>query len=253
MLLQCKKHLTGWVLVLIAMFAVLAPTPSFASDTDVLSSTYIAVNDPNVHQIITQSNTKAGVDILGYDAKKGTVTFNYTLYVKLPDSQGYLEDTLSIVSSSGLGEQRKSKLFNFIARQDGSSAQALRSLQLTSEADLYKAQSALRWLTSPLGTLVGFITLAIFAGMTLSVVFDISLLTSPALQYFTDTHPDKGILFSSTAKRAVQIESTQGTPAITYWVKRRIGAYVIIGGILSAILTGYIFDMMATFLSIFGI
>ena len=127
-----RKALLTLLATLVAL--IISVGPAFADD-NVRATTYIAKNDVNISAIVTEANRslKNSPEIMSYDAKEGSVSFDFTTYNKLDnkDKQTFMQAALSATSKSGLGGQRKSKLYSFISQQDGKVSAAVSNLTST--------------------------------------------------------------------------------------------------------------------------
>lgn len=260
---QCPstQTTTRMVKVFFALIASLlflsTPVPSaYAGESDSVDAvTYIAKNDANIVAVVSEANSSVGADILSYDGKEGIVSFDFTTFNKLDstDKEKFMESALSSTNKSGLGAQRKSKLYAFIARQDGTVSAAVSRLRSDASADFYSGLSWLKPFSTPFSTFLGFVALVIMALGTTSVIFDLAAITIP---FFQVAAQEKGIIsrfVSVQAREALKQQENTGKSALSIWARKRVVVLLFLGVAMMYLITGSIYDLMGWFLKIGGI
>lgn len=249
-----RKALLVLLATLVAL--ILSVGPAFADD-NVRATTYIAKNDVNISAIVTEANRslKNSPEIMAYDAKEGSVSFDFTTYNKLDnkDKQTFMQAALSATSKSGLGGQRKSKLYSFISQQDGKVSAAVSNLTTDASANFYSAMALLKPFTGPFSTFLGVVAILIIVFVTTSLFIDLAFIAIPVFQV---GDADKGItrrFISSAARQAVREEMDSNKSALWIWFKRRV---FVMGGLAIALIyliNGSMYEIMGWFLQVAGV
>lgn len=231
-------------------------SPAYAEDGGAVeATTYIAKNDANIVAVVSEANSSVKADILSYDGKEGIVSFDFFTFNKLDsgDKEKFMESALSATNKSGLGAQRKSKLYAFISRQDGTVSAAVSRLRSDASADFYSGLSWLRPFSAPFSTFLGFVALVITSLGTMSVVFDLAAISIPFFQYAAQ---EKGIIsrfVSVQARDALKQQENTGKSALNIWVRKRGWVLLFLGVAMLYLITGSIYDLMGWFLQVGGI
>lgn len=247
------------ILVSVLMVMCTVSTTAWADTSEVLSSTYIAENDPNISQIVINSKRLSNYEILSYNGKTGVVSFNYQNYNKLEDKQDFLVGVLSSVNKSGLGVQRKNKLYNFIAQQDGSLSAVVKKLTVDGSSDFYTAASWLHPFSDAFSTGLGMVVIVMFMLMSFSVILDISVITLPGLRLLASTEGTGKVkskissLVSADCRYAIKVEDTSGKSAIFVWMRRRAITLGVVSVLLLWLVAGTFYDNIAWILYALGV
>ena len=247
--------------MLVALVPLVGIPSSYADDgnSTVLSSTYIAENDPNVNQIVLNSKRLTGYEILSYNGKTGVVSFNYQNYNKIPDKQDFLVKVLTSVNKSGLGSQRKLKLYNFIAQQDGSLSATVKKLTVDGSADFYTASSWLQPFSGTFSTILGFLTIVLTALMSFSVILDAAVIALPGLRGLATLEGRSGVaskmsnIVSADCRHAIKVEDTSGQQAVWVWMRRRFISLTLVSFMILWLVTGTLYSNIGWILSSFGV
>lgn len=251
-------RLAAVTLLAVILFFPSLFNPSYAAD-EVQASTYVAKNDVNISAIVSEANNTLdnSATILEYDAKEGIVSFDFRSYNTLSsdDKTEFMQAALTATTKSGLGQQRKSKLYNFIAEQDGAVAAAVSRFKQNASGDFYTAFSYLRPFAGGFSTILGIGALIVFMLMSLSIFADLAYISLPMLQSSKLT-PGEGIagrLISRPAGNAVKHEIETGKNPVTYWLTHRFIVLLVLSAALMYLVTGTIYDIMGVLLSSVGI
>ncbi len=211
-----RKALLTLLATLVAL--ILSVGPAFADD-NVRATTYIAKNDVNISAIVTEANRslKNSPEIMSYDAKEGSVSFDFTTYNKLDnkDKQTYM--------------------------------------QADASANFYSAMALLKPFTGPFSTFLGLVAILIIVFVTTSLLIDLAFIAIPMFQV---GDADKGItrrFISSAARRAVREEMDSNKNAVWIWFKRRVFVMAGLAIVLVYLVSGSIYEIMGWFLQVAGV
>lgn len=231
--------------------AVLASTKGAAVD----SSTYVGNNDPQITKLVTAINQKTGYSFLKYTVKDGIVTFSNAKYSQLPtnEKREYMETAMVSVQKSGLSTQRKSKMYNFVADQDGPVTAAIRQLKGDTSADFVTAGSWFKPFSGPISVALGMVTIFIFMFLSFSVVLDLAFLVVPFFRAMLERGDGKMSRFvSPEAQSAIRETESAGTGDykgyLGVYFKRRAISMFIISLCLMWLISGKIYDVVAYFI-----
>ncbi len=144
-----------------------------------------------IETVITDINdelkAKEYVDLLTYklENKVCTVTFLSPTYNEYSTKEKHtaMEIMLTGVSSGGCSTTNRTKLYNFISKNDINTANLIRQLSTDVDADFAEAYSKYFQKIAPqLGVIMGVMVLAVFALLGITVALDIAFITIPILQ-----------------------------------------------------------------------
>lgn len=229
---------------------------SCGSGSAVRPSAFIATGNSQIAGVISSVQSILGEKsscILEYTSQDGNVWFMYGKYRDLSDKERkvFMEKTLKAISESDLSTQYKSKLYNFVARQDGEVSATINRLSEDTSTDFYNALALLAPFSGPFSTFLGIVAIIIFAMMGVSVVFDLAFLTLPIIRVNDVTDGSLSArLISGDAREAVKEEDSTGHSAVLSWMRRRFVSLTLLSIALMYLITGSFFDMMGWLLGV---
>ena len=225
---------------------LMSSVPAHADDT-VKSVVAIAQNDANIQGIVSISNDslkKRSINILEYDAKAGTVSFDYATYNQLTntDKTKFMQTAL-----------------NFIKQQDTKITKSIDTVKAEASGNQDQALTLARPWLAPVGVLLGAIALVVEALIYLSALLDMAYLTFPGVQSYRENGGKiRSKLFSSAAINAASEGAANGRNPMAYWAMKRlpvlmaaffVTALLVSGGLLTVM--GWVLKMFDAFMGMF--
>ena len=259
------QRLPRIILALLLMVGgfLMSSVPAHADDA-VKSVVAIAQNDANIQGIVSISNDslkKRSINILEYDAKAGTVSFDYATYNQLTntDKTKFMQTALNATAQSGLATPRKAKLYNFIKQQDTKITKSIDTVKAEASGNQDQALMLARPWLAPVGVLLGAIALVVEALIYLSALLDMAYLTFPGVQSYRENGGKiRSKLFSSAAINAASEGAANGRNPMAYWAMKRlpvlmaaffVTALLVSGGLLTVM--GWVLKMFDAFMGMF--
>lgn len=193
------------------------------------------------------SDVKANFNLLYYSYDNGTMEFDNANYNKLElkAKRQAMKIALDAIGSSNLSSTVKMKFYNFVADQDSGVSQAIRTLSSDASADV---AGAMGWLAPYYGvfaTIWGLICILIFIIMAFSTTIDLVYLVVPvARSLMTDKKTGRPWCVSVEAYNAIKKDEDSGGKDnyMGIYLRTRFIAFLVIGTILTMIVTGTIWD-----------
>lgn len=187
-----------------------------------------------------------------WNASDYTMSIDMSKYRKLSESDKHevMEIALSTINNSGMSHRERVKLYNFVCEQDEATSSLVRQLSKDVNPDFAMGYSWFRPFTGTVSTILGFLSLVLFAMIGLVMILDLSYLTIPIFRAFVDkpnnTFP-KGI--SREAGMAIKIsEESAGTEykaPLSIYFKLKVKQIMILGVCLLYLIGGKIYDLVA--------
>lgn len=208
-------------------------------------------------QVARSSNEFIGADILSVNAVKKVIYFDNNAYRGLYVNQRteFLKHALLEIKKSKLSPKSKNKLYNFLSLQDGDASKVLRNLEKDLTADIATGREWYEPFNGPVTTILGLVALAVFIGLGLSMVLDISYLVLPMVRKSFDSKPDGRLpkLVSSQAYFTAQEQDSmnKGTYMALY-LKRRAWVVALVMIALGYLNSGLIFEVVGNFIQVFS-
>lgn len=250
---KCKKLLLFWMPLLLCLSLI---NISVMASDEVAARKFIQKNNSTISEILDSANKKVGSTVAEYNESSGVVLFSNKAYNKLSTKkkEAFMREALLGVKESGLGGQVKTRLYNFIADQDGTTAAAIKYLKSDTSADLVAAMSWLRPFTGVISTILGVFCLVIFVMMSVSIVIDMTFITLPAVTYGIVSKDHRPFYISREAWGTVREceNSTEYKSTASIYLKRRVGSMILVGLCLLYLVSGQIYDLFAWLLDSFG-
>lgn len=246
--------------LIICLIILLNSTSAYAekNSNEVDSVASVGVNQPVIGTIASTGNKAAGVDILTYDGKEGTLTFSNNKYYELENDKRkeFMEKALSATRESKLGTVQKNKVFNFIAEQDESTSAAIRYLKSDTSADFVEARKWFAPFSGPVSTVLGFLCILIFTFLALSVAFDIMYLVIPGFALILERGEENkrpwGVSIEAwKSKREVENDNSSKSVMGVY-LRKRIPIFIGVSIIFGWLISGKIYDIVIFFMDSFN-
>lgn len=203
---------------------------------------------------VTYSKTKST------DGQDVTITMALTQYKELEqqEKQDCMQIALETISNSDISAINRTKIYNFIADNDTSVSALVRQLSDDVSSDYSSAYSLFRPFTGVLGTILGVISILLFALIGVTVVTDLVYLTIPIV---TDTlnnntnGESKPKFVSIEAWQAVRTaEQSNGATTKTclgIYLKLKLKTFIALFVLLLYMTSGKLFDLIASIMNYF--
>ena len=188
-----------------------------------------------------------------------TITVNMIRYNKLANSeqQKIMQRALDAIYESDVSRINRNKIYNELCALDTTTSSLVRQLSDDVRADFYTAYSYFKPFSGPIGTLLGILTIAIFAFLGLTIVIDIAYITIPFVQELLGrlSKGEKIKCVSLEAANAVkEAESKSGQEYINplgVYLKSKTRQYVAIAICILYLVSGNLFSFLASFIDYF--
>lgn len=188
------------------------------------------------------------------------ITVVMTRYNKLANSeqQKVMQIALDGIYNSDISRTNKNKIYNELCELDSTTASLVRQLSSDVRADFANAYSWFKPFSSPIGTLLGVLTIVIFISLGLTAVIDIAYIVLPPFQMFLGkvSKGEKTILVSLEAANAVkEAESKSGqefVEPLSVYFKSKIKQYVILAICIIYLVSGEIFNLISSWIDYFS-
>ena len=188
-----------------------------------------------------------------------TITVNMIRYNKLANSeqQKIMQRALDAIYESDVSRINRNKIYNELCALDTTTSSLVRQLSDDVHADFYTAYSYFKPFSGPIGTLLGILTIAIFAFLGLTIVIDIAYITIPFVQELLGrlSKGEKIKCVSLEAANAVkEAESKSGQEYINplgVYLKSKTRQYIAIAICILYLVSGNLFSFLASFIDYF--
>lgn len=229
----------------------------FAERSDV-DSTISMQPSSEISSVCTQANNTCDLNILVYSGD-GVVTFSNRVYSTLDVEQKktFMNTALGAVRATGLGNQQKNKLYNFIAEQDTTTSAAIKYLKSDVNADFVEAKAWFRPFSKPISTAMGIICLLVFMFSGFSMLFDCAYLCLPAFQGIlergeTGRRPFGVSREAYATMKEIYNDEMKNKNIMSVYFSKRIPVIIICSISLGYIVSGKIYDVMIFFVDAFS-
>lgn len=199
------------------------------------------------------SNEIGKFDYMSYksgDNNTTVVKVNTAVYNTLDSTQKrqLMSKVLDEIENSNLQSKEKTRLYNFVSKQDTSTSAVVRQLSENVNADYIRAWVWFKPFSGGISTLLGFITLAISALLTLSTLIDISWLIIPLVQMLgSKTTGEKPKWISNeawTSQRDAERDGNVYRNSLALYFSRKTKSWLVLFICLLYLLNGQIFDLI---------
>lgn len=270
-----RKHMIALLTILGVVIWLSPLLLRVYADGNVLSVSKLTTQEANnikdyVANVNTKikDSTKTGVstDMLTWEdtepsalsgRKLYNMEFNFGVYQNLDEDQKIevmtiLLDNLDV--DSNVSAINRTKLYNFIAKNDETTSSLIRQLGSDMKSDYASAYQYVKPFSGIIGTLLGLITLAIFSMLSLSIVIDVGYIVIPLFQLFLNSPngKDKPRIVSQEAWVAIKegensANSGNGyTSPIGFYFQFKSKQLFIIGICILYLTSGQIYNVMAS-------
>ena len=276
-----RKNVLALVLLIMGVVIWLSPNLVVSADT---SNPVISISNPpnqdantsggaiadlcltinnNIHDKgIMKSNVTAVADTdfvtYSFSSNVANITINMTEYNKLGNKakQDLMQVALDTTYNSNVSKTNRNKIYNALCKQDEPTSALVRQLSEDVNADFAGAYKYFKPFSGPLGVVLGFLTLAIFVILGLTLVIDIAFITLPFVQSLLLNTDGKAKFVSIEAVNAVkEQESKSGSEYVNpmgIYLKSKTKQYIAIFICILYLMSGKIFSLLARFMDYFS-
>lgn len=232
----------------------------YANRSEVDSISYVGENQTTVLAICSSANRLVGRDILVYTSHDGLLSFSNRVYSELDtkEKRDFMETALLATKESGLGNQVKNKVYNFISEQDSTISASVKYLVSDASADFATASAWFKPFGSVFGVLLGVLSLLIFMFIGLSTVIDIAYMVVPGVRVLLEGGVSGKPKFVSTEAYSAIKESEEGMRSNDYkgymgiYFKRRLPSLFAMAIALGYLISGEIYSIIAYIIDAFS-
>ena len=153
-------------------------------------------NEIRVQLVVRSDQVSDGWKFVYYNSSKKRVSIDRKNFLEYPMNtrQKIMDIALSNLKddrSGGLSARDRARLYKFVEDQDTNISSVLQAVNSDVTVDLNEAQNILKFFTSPLGTLLGILTILICATVGISMAMDVFAMMTPSLMYHFMKKGDK--------------------------------------------------------------
>lgn len=249
--IQMRK--VGMVLVTILLLFVIGISYVFADEVDSVAN--VGKNLPEANSVCARANATVNKTILSYDSGTGLVSFNNVAYSELVrvDKDDFMRAALDATNDSSMGVQSRSKMYNFISKQDTATAKAVGYLKSDARTDLAGAGAWFKPFGGFLGKVFGVFAVFIVVFFGLSIMFDIFYLNIPWYEALVSKGENKKpVLVSRDAVYARKEAENGESGEMVIYMKKRVIALLLTGICLGYLISGKLYDIVLFFIDAFS-
>ena len=232
----------------------------YADRGEVDSIVYIGENQTEVVAICSTANMVADTEILVYTGNDGLLSFSNNNYTKLPvdKRRDFMETALLSTKESGLGNQVKNKVYNFISDQDKTTSAAVKYLRSDISADFASAVSWFKPFGSVFGVILGVLSLFIFMFIGVSILVDIAYMVLPGIRVMIEggmSGRPKWVsreAYSAVRESEQSVESQGYKGYMSLYFKRRVPSILAMSIALGYLISGQIYDIIVYIIDSFS-
>lgn len=188
------------------------------------------------------------------------ITVNMTAYNKLSnrDQQNVMQVALDTIYNSKISRTNKNKIYNELCALDTATSSLVRQLSDDINADFAHAYMYFKPFSSPIGIFLGFLTIGIFALLSITIVIDIAYITIPFVQEFLGriSKNEKPKFVSLEAANAIrEMESKSGQEYVNplgLYLKSKGKQYIVLAICILYLVSGEIFVAMSKWIDYFS-
>ena len=193
-------------------------------------------NELKVELSVRSDEISDGWKFIYYNSAKKRVSIDRKNFLEYP------MNTRQKIMNIALSNSRdRARIYKFVEDQDVNISSVLQAVNTDVVADLNEARNILKFFTTPLGTLLGVLTILISATVGISIAFDVFAMMTPTLMYHFMKRGDKRPVFISpeawfSYKDGVS-KGSHSNYMLTYFT-RSIPKLLITGACLAYIMVG---------------
>lgn len=170
--------------------------------------------------------------------------------------QDIMQVALDRIYNSHISKTNRNKIYNELCSLDETTSSLVRQLSNDVTADFAKAYTYFLPFSGPIGIILGFVSLLMFALLGLTAVIDIAYIVIPAFQFaLSNANGDKPKFVSLEAHNAVKAaESKSGNEYVnpmSVYLKSKTRQYIAIFICLLYLVSGQIYSLLADFMDYF--
>ena len=201
--------------------------------------------------------------INSYEVKNGSkvssIAVNMSAYKKLKNSeqQKVMQIALDTIHNSNISRVNRNKIYNELCELDTTTSSLVRQLSSDVNADFAKAYKYFKPFSSPIGILLGLITIAVFVLLGITGVVDIAYITIPFVQVFLGklSQNERPRFVSLEAANAIkEMESKAGQEYVNplgLYFKAKIKQYIALAICVLYLISGQIFTLVSQWIVYF--
>lgn len=188
---------------------------------------------------------------LKYNSGTCTLEINMSAYNKLEaqEKQDIMGYALSAIEGSDIARKDRIKMYNFVAEQDEPVSSLVRQLSQDVNADFATAYSWFKPFSGGISTVLGFLSLVIFAMLGLMMVLDLSYIAIPPFKAVLDKpsgEQPKGISKEAfTAVQEAEKDNKEYKSAMGIYFKLKVKQVVLLAICLLYLVGGKIYNLVA--------
>lgn len=188
------------------------------------------------------------------NASKCIIGFEVDTYHGLSqdDKKTYMSGMLEGIANHGsLTAKDKNKLYNWLEERDGALVTTLSYLKEETATDIGKAGFLLKPFTGVVGTILGVITLLVFAFTSVTIVIDVFYIAVPAVSILLGPKGDRTrpILASLDAENALKRAEDGQKDAMAFYMGRKIPQFLIMAICILYLLSGTFYTVISNLIS----
>lgn len=188
------------------------------------------------------------------------VTVNMAVYRSLntQDKQKVMQLALDTIFDSKISRTNRNKIYNELCALDTFSSGKARQLSDNVNTDFAHAYSYFKPFSSPIGVVLGCLTIAMFLLLAFTMILDIAYITIPAIQelFGRISKSENPVLTSIEAINAVkESESKAGQEYVNplgLYFKSKVKQYIAMAICILYLVSGQIFTLLANFIDYFN-
>ena len=168
------------------------------------------------------------------------------------DKKTYMSGMLEGIANHGsLTAKDKNKLYNWLEERDGALVTTLSYLKEETATDIGKAGFLLKPFTGVVGTILGVITLLVFAFTSVTIVIDVFYIAVPAVSILLGPKGDRTrpILASLDAENALKRAEDGQKDAMAFYMGRKIPQFLIMAICILYLLSGTFYTVISNLIS----
>jgi len=256
-----RRHSKFLIMFILIISSVISSNKIVLADRrEVDSIVYVGENQTEILAICTSANSLVGKEIIVYTGGDGLLSFSNNNYTKLPvdKRKDFMETALLSTKESGLGNQVKNKVYNFIAEQDKTTSAAVKYLRSDVSADFASAVSWFKPFGSVFGVILGMLSLFIFMFIGVSVLVDIAYMVLPGIRVMLEggmSGRPKWVsreAYSAVRECEQSVESQGYKGYMSLYFKRRVPSIMAMSIALGYLISGQVYEIVVYIIDSFS-
>ena len=220
----------------------------------------------NLGNIVTEVNQVAVKNNLSWFMKEGSSNGYTTIELNMEEyndektsfnaRKAIMETAISeIVNNATLSSQDRTRLYNFIAKQDTGLSGTVRLLSDDVRSDVISGYYFLRPFSSTMSTILGVLAILLIIAVTMTILIDLAFLSIPALQWalMKDSNKDKPKFASLEAWKAYQEyqNNDDGLGILSIYFRKKVLQFGTLSICILYLVSGHIYDLAGRIITAF--